>query len=94
MLYCLICTDKPESLPLRLANRDAHIKYWLDSGLIRAGGPFTSDDGASMNGSLLVIEVENRAEAEKWVKNDPYNLAGLFASVELRAWKWLLAPKQ
>ena len=28
MLFCLICTDKPDALDLRLANRDAQLKYW------------------------------------------------------------------
>ncbi len=33
MLFCLICTDKPNALDLRLANRDAHLKYWGEAGL-------------------------------------------------------------
>jgi uncharacterized protein YciI len=35
MLFCLICTDKPDALDLRLANRDAHLKYWGDAGCVR-----------------------------------------------------------
>ena len=94
MLFCLICTDKPNALELRLANRDAHLKYWGDAGCVKIGGPFTKDDQSVMNGSMLVIDVDNRAKAEALVENDPYNKAGLFQSTEIRAWKWLLGPKE
>lgn len=93
MLFCLTGIDKPDSLALRLANRDAHVKYWNESGRIAAGGPFTTDDGAAMTGSLLVIEAKDRAEIETLVENDPYTKAGLFARVEIRAWKWVLNPR-
>ena len=41
MLFCLICTDKPNALELRLANREAHLKYWGEAGCVKIGGPFT-----------------------------------------------------
>jgi len=93
MLFCLTCTDKPNALETRLANRDAHLKYWGDSGRLKIAGPFTSDDGALMNGSLIVIEAEDRAEAERLAASDPYETAGLFERVEIRAWKWVLGNK-
>tara|TARA_R110000824_G_scaffold118960_12_gene271857 strand:+ start:16427 stop:16711 length:285 start_codon:yes stop_codon:yes gene_type:complete len=93
MLFVIIGIDKPDSLDLRLANRDAHLKYWADTGVVKMGGPFASDDGTVMNGSMLAVEVEDRATAEKLLANDPYNLAGLFERTEVRAWKWLLGPK-
>jgi uncharacterized protein YciI len=93
MLYVIIGTDKPDSLALRMANRDAHLKYWADSGVVKMGGPFSNDEGTVMNGSLLAIEVGSRAEAEKLLANDPYKLAGLFAHSEVRGWKWLLGTK-
>lgn len=93
MLFVIIGIDKPDSLPLRMANRDAHLKYWADTGTVKMGGPFANDDGTVMNGSMLAIEVEDRATAEKLLSLDPYNLAGLFERTEVRAWKWLLGPK-
>ncbi|MBK5199477.1 MAG: hypothetical protein JJE37_14555, partial [Methyloceanibacter sp.] len=53
MLYALICTDKPNSLAVRKANRPEHVAYLesLDETLVFAG-PFTEADGATMNGSL------------------------------------------
>ncbi|MDO8837648.1 MAG: YciI family protein [Parvibaculum sp.] len=94
MLFCLIYTDKPDALELRLANREAHLKYWGEAACVKIGGPFTNDDQSVMNGSLLVIDVADRAAAEKLVENDPYNKAGLFQHTDVRAWKWLLGPKE
>ena len=90
MLYALFCIDKPDSEDLRLANREAHLAYWGDTGKVKLGGPFTDDAAEHMEGSFLVIEVGTRAEAEALQKDDPYQLAGLFAHVDIRAWKWLL----
>ncbi len=90
MLFALTCTDKPNSLDLRLATRPEHVKYLESLGsALKAAGPFTTDDG-SPNGSLVIIEAADRAAAEAIAANDPYARAGLFASVEIRAWKWAL----
>lgn len=90
MLFCIYGTDKADSLDVRLANRTAHLTYWGEAGCVKLGGPFTSDDGEQMLGSMLVVDVENRAAVESLVANDPYTLACLFDSVDIRAWKWLL----
>ncbi|GAA6155879.1 YciI family protein [Pyruvatibacter sp. HU-CL02332] len=90
MLFALTCIDKPDSEALRLANRDAHLAYWGETGKVKLGGPFTDDAGEHMEGSFLVIDVADRAEAEHLQAEDPYQTAGLFARVDIRAWKWLL----
>ncbi len=90
MLFALTCIDKPASEDLRLANRDAHLAYWGNTGVVKLGGPFTDDAGEHMEGSLLVIDVATRATAEALQADDPYQTAGLFARVDIRAWKWLL----
>lgn len=90
MLFALICTDKPNSLDLRLKVRPDHVAYLNGLGdTLKTAGPFTTDEG-SPDGSLVIIDVENRAAAEQIAKNDPYAKAGLFASVDIRAWKWTL----
>lgn len=94
MLFCLICTDKPNALELRLANRDAHLKYWKETGRLKIAGPFTNDDQSAMNGSLIVIEAADKAEAETLAARDPYKTAGLFQSTEIRAWKWVLGAPE
>lgn len=85
MRVALICTDKPNSLHIRTENRPAHVEYLKSSGVVDLAGPFLDADGA-MCGSLVVVEVETMQQAQDWAAGDPYAKAGLFASVELRAW--------
>lgn len=86
MLFAFICTDKAGAEDVRKANRDAHLAYLAASPVVFAG-PFLSDDESAMNGSLIVLELEDRAAADAWATEDPYAKAGLFASVEIRAWR-------
>jgi uncharacterized protein len=91
MLYALICTDKPNSLAVRKANRPEHVAYLesLDETLVFAG-PFTEADGATMNGSLVVIEADSLEAARQIAAGDPFAKVGLFASVEIRPWLWTI----
>jgi len=86
MAYALICTDKPDRLQTRIDTRSAHLDYIAATGVVSQAGPFLSETG-EMTGSLLVLEVETLQQAQDWADKDPYALAGLFASVEIRAWK-------
>ena len=45
------------------------------------------DAAGEMAGSLVILDVPDMAAAESWAKSDPYAMAGLFASVEIRPWK-------
>ena len=85
-LFALICTDKADRLDLRLATREAHLAYIRDTGVVRQAGPFLEGDG-TMCGSLVVIEVAGRSDADAWARSDPYELAGLFAKVRIEEWK-------
>lgn len=90
MHYVAICLDKPDSHELRLANRIAHLDYLrANSQTIKSCGPFLSDDDA-MVGSMLIIEAENRADVDTVLAQDPYRKAGLFDSVEVRGWRWVI----
>jgi uncharacterized protein YciI len=85
-LFALICTDKADHLPLRQANRDAHLAYLRGTGVVSQAGPFL-DAGGAMCGSLVVIDVADRAAAQAWAAGDPYAQAGLFAKVRIEEWK-------
>jgi uncharacterized protein YciI len=89
MLYALICTDKPDALATRKAKRPEHLAYLKSLGdKLAFAGPFTADDGETMNGSLVVIEAGSIEEARKVGAGDPFAQAGIFASVEIRPWIW------
>ena len=87
-LYVIACIDKPDSLDKRMATREAHLAYAkaTEHVRIRVGGPFHSESGA-MTGSMLIVEADDPAMVDAFVKNDPYGKAGLFDSVEVRPWK-------
>jgi uncharacterized protein YciI len=85
-LFVLTCIDKPGSLALRMATREAHFAYARETGVIRLGGPFLDANG-DMAGSLIVMEAEDLAAAEAWGQGDPYRKAGLFQSVDVRPWR-------
>lgn len=85
-LFAVICTDKPGALQTRLDNRDAHLAYLKHTGVVAQAGPFLDGDG-NMSGTLLILEVADRAAADAWAAGDPYAAAGLFSDVRIEAWK-------
>ncbi|PTW50574.1 YciI family protein [Rhodovulum kholense] len=86
MYFALICRDKPGHLETRKANRDAHLAYVAETGVVAQAGPFL-DEAGEMCGSLVILDVADKAAAEAWAANDPYAGAGLFESVSVQAWK-------
>ncbi len=86
MLYALTARDKAGALEIRNANRDAHLAYIKDTGVVAMAGPLL-DDAGEMCGSLVILDVEDMAAAQAWAAGDPYKAADLFESVEIIAWK-------
>jgi uncharacterized protein YciI len=85
MLYALICDDRPDALEVRKANREAHLGYIRETGVVAQAGPLLDADGV-MAGSLVILDVADRPAAEAWAAGDPYAKAGLFAQVAIRPW--------
>ena len=87
MLFAITCTDKPESLPLRLATRDAHLAHLRGhaASLVQAG-PLLDPQGRPC-GSLLLVDVADADAARALTDADPYAKAGLFESVVVRPYR-------
>ena len=85
-LFVLTCVDKPGGLQARLDAREAHLAYVRETGQLKLGGPFL-DEAGQMAGSLLIIEAEDLAAAQAFSARDPYQLAGVFQSVDIRAFR-------
>ena len=86
-LFVLACFDKPNSLPLRMATREAHLAYaGAHRAMIKVAGPLL-DDAEGMVGSLFVLDAPDRAAVEAFHAADPYQLAGLFRQVEIRGFR-------
>jgi uncharacterized protein len=86
-LFVLHCLDKPDNLEGRMAAREAHLAYVRETGAaFRMGGPYL-DEAGQMAGSLMIIEAEDLAAAKAWSANDPYRMAGVFETVEIRPFR-------
>ncbi|MEM6383255.1 MAG: YciI-like protein [Pseudomonadota bacterium] len=92
MLFALMCTDKPNHLHVRQETRAEHLAFLEALGdHLKAAGPFLDENGTP-NGSLIVVEADDRAAIERIAANDPYAEAGLFESVDIRPWNWIIKP--
>jgi uncharacterized protein YciI len=86
-LFVAVCIDKPDSLELRMATREAHFAYIRSHpGVLKLGGPFLDEKG-DMAGSLIIFEAEDLAAAQAFNREDPYTKAGLFERVEIRPFR-------
>lgn len=86
MRFALLAKDKPGALALRMENREAHLAYVAETGVVETAGPLLDADG-QMCGSLIILDLPDLAAAQHWAANDPYAKAGLFGDVSLTAWK-------
>jgi uncharacterized protein YciI len=87
MLFAIVCTDKPASLELRMAVRPTHLAYLqtYQEKVVHAG-PLLDVEGRA-GGSLLLVDVEDRAAAEGLAAGDPYAKHGLFESTVIRGFR-------
>lgn len=90
MLYLIHCFDKQDHLQVRMDNRPAHVAYLKSyADKLHAAGP-TLDAAGNMNGSLVILKLEELAQAEAFAAGDPYAKAGLFEKVIIQPWKKVL----
>ncbi len=82
MLWAVYCVDKPGTGDLRMSLRPEHLEYLKSQNdkIVLAGATLQDEDD-TMTGSLLVVNVDTRAEAEAFSANDPFTKGGLFESV-------------
>ncbi len=87
-LFLILCTDKPDARHLRAANRPAHLAY-ISSGAaeVKLGGPWLDEGDGGPQGSMLLVEAGDFAAARAFAAADPYALAGLFETVQVRRWR-------
>ncbi len=91
MYFAISCIDKAGALSLRMANRPAHMAFLkANAAALKFAGPYLGEDGEAMTGSLIILEAADRVAAEAFAAADPYAKAGLFESVDIRPWKWVI----
>jgi uncharacterized protein YciI len=88
MPYAIITRDKPNSLQLRNDTRGPHLEYLTATqDKLLAAGAQVADDGQGGYGGLIIVDTEDRVEAEAFIQNDPFTKAGLFSGIEVVRWR-------
>jgi uncharacterized protein YciI len=91
MLFAVLRHDKPGCVGLRQSARPRHLEYLKGvMSLIKSGGAILNHEGQQV-GSILFIEVADRAAAEAFAAADPFVEAGLFASTEIVPFRMVFA---
>ena len=87
MYFAITCFDKPGVGELREKIRPVHGTYLKEHAKqMHIGGPFESEEGGIV-GTLLIVNVEDRAAALAFTENEPFHKAGVFESVVVRRWR-------
>jgi uncharacterized protein YciI len=91
MLFYFLCQDKPDHADVRAAHRPAHLAYLGEFGdRIKLAGPTLDTSGQQATGSLIIVEAADAEAAVQFSQNDPYTIAGLFASVTWGPWRQVI----
>ena len=88
MPYMIETWDKPNHQHIRARERPAHLAFLeRHAAMLLACGAKLNDDGQGAQGSLYVIDVETREEAERFNAQDPFTQAELFERVAVVLWR-------
>ena len=88
MPYAIQTKDKAGSENISSDNRSAHLAYLTNKqDMILSGGAITDDDGSWGHGVIIIIDTDDRAEAERFVAEDPFTKAGLFEHTTVTRWR-------
>lgn len=98
MLYAIISEDVPNSLPLRMPARPAHlerVEALKAEGRVIIAGPHPAIDSldpgdAGFTGSLIIASFDSLTEAQAWADADPYVSAGVYQKVTVKPFKQVL----
>lgn len=91
MKFVILGFDGPHGQARRKVHRPAHLARMepLDrEGRVVLAGPLTDKAG-----SLIVIEAESLEDAEKFAREDPYTVHGVFERVEVHPFTQIF-PKE
>jgi uncharacterized protein YciI len=73
--------DRDKLLAVRPKHRD-YLRGLAADGIVVAGGPWGDDSGG-----FAVYQVEDRAQLDRLLADDPYTIEGVSAGRDIREWK-------
>ena len=84
MLWAISRVAAPNFAARREKGLQVHIDYLKSQkAILVISGATLTDDGKDYVGSLLIVNVNSRAEAKAFVDGDPFQKAGMFTSVTI-----------
>jgi uncharacterized protein len=84
MLWAISRVAAPNFAAMREKGLQTHLDYLRSQkGILVLSGATLTDDGRDYVGSLLIVNVNSRAEARAFVDGDPFQKAGMFTSVTI-----------
>ena len=92
MLYMLYGVDGPDGAARRASARAAHFAYLeRHKDILVLGGATLRDEDDTRTGSVLIVNVPNRAAADAFAEDEPLRKAGVFKSytvTRMRRGQW------
>ena len=93
MLFVIHMIDRPHGAELRKQTSAAHLEFvGAHLAQMYCGGPLLDDSGKAPVGSMVIMDFDDRASAEAFIAQEPYNAAGLFESVTIRRFGPVVEP--
>ena len=87
MLFAIHALDHAGGVQRRLDHYEAHKAFLPRAAEFNvkfvASGPLVAEDGATMIGSLMIVEAPDRASVERFNSSDPFAKGGVWARVEI-----------
>jgi uncharacterized protein YciI len=89
MQFVVHCRDKPDGAARRTPLRAAHQDRLNEpKDIIVVRGPLLDDEGSRMIGSLLILDVANRGQAEAFWTGGPFARAGVYEWWTIERWRF------
>ena len=84
MLWAVSRVAAPNFAEMREKGLQAHLDYLhSQKKILVVSGATLTDDGKQIVGSLLIVNVNSRAEAKAFADADPFQKAGMFTGVTI-----------
>lgn len=89
MIFLIKAENKAGTADLRAQHIAAHVDY-LNRFKDRfvGSGPMVTDDGETVNGTIMILDMPSRDALDHWLAQEPYHAAGIYGSIEIRRWRF------
>jgi uncharacterized protein len=84
MLWAITRVSAPNIAEARAKGLQAHLDYLKSQKhILVLAGAQVSDDGNEVLGSLHILNVNTRAEAQAFIEGDPFTQMGVFTGIKI-----------